>query len=73
MSDADIDIDMNDLAALRKAAPRKSGGGTVKSRAKAEKRVSPTDTYLRPRPLDPYLDKLSAWFWGQIAKIRRRR
>jgi hypothetical protein len=43
MSDADIDFDMNDLAALRKRAPRKTGGNTVKSRAKAEKRVSPTD------------------------------
>lgn len=27
---------------------------------------------LKPRLLDPYLDKLSAWFWIQVAKIRRR-
>jgi ribosome-binding protein aMBF1 (putative translation factor) len=43
MSDVDVDFDMNDLAALRKAAPRKTGGNTVKSRAKAEKHVKPTD------------------------------
>jgi hypothetical protein len=42
MSDV-ADIDMNDLAALRKAAPRKTGGATVKSRAKAEKRLNPND------------------------------
>jgi hypothetical protein len=30
-------------------------------------------TYLKPRPLDPYLNKLSVWFWSQIDKIRRRK
>jgi hypothetical protein len=37
------DIDDNDLAALRSAAPRKVGGATVISRAKRERPLSASD------------------------------
>ena len=42
-ADTEIVIDDNDLAELRKAAPRKAGGDTVKSRLRAEKPMAKFD------------------------------